>query len=62
MRQLKEEDDVDLPFWIGMSCPSGTWGDAGGLGEVGRKALWEGEEGELPFGLVSCYVTSRTFG
>jgi len=55
---LLDGPSKDIPFWIGVACPSGNWADKrdGGLGGVGRKAFWDegkvegGEELRRPFG------------
>lgn len=53
MSTLAAEDSslAGIPFYVGLTCPSGVWADEGGLAEA-RKALWEGET-SLPFGYVA---------
>lgn len=50
---------IDVPFWIGMSCPSGKWADEtdGGLvAGAASRAIWEGEDSPRPFGWVAVLV------
>jgi hypothetical protein len=46
-----------VPFYIGLTCPSGAWADEGGLA-AGRKALWDGEDLRRPTGCVFVLLAS----